>query len=110
MRMWMVDPKLMCRKHLLGEHVEIHMLVGCLRKDKNIKGYIEKGLIEPRSIYTRHNELAREMVMRGYRHNSSIREIGAKHWARLTARERLLTVDTIKSILELRKRCKECKV
>ena len=24
MRMWMVDPKWLCRKHLLWEHVEIH--------------------------------------------------------------------------------------
>ena len=23
MRMWMVNPKIMCRKHLLGEHVEL---------------------------------------------------------------------------------------
>jgi hypothetical protein len=30
MRMWMVPPKVMCRKHLLGEHVEIHMLAGSL--------------------------------------------------------------------------------
>ena len=25
MRMWMVNPRIMCRQHLLGEHVEIHM-------------------------------------------------------------------------------------
>lgn len=30
MRMWMVDPKIMCRKHLLGEHLELHMLAGCI--------------------------------------------------------------------------------
>lgn len=107
----MVDPKLMCRKHLLGEHVEIHMLVGCMRKDKNIKGYIDKGLVELWKIYTRHNELAREMTRRGYRHNSMIREIGARHWAKLTADEILLsTVDIKKSISDLRKRCKECQV
>jgi len=28
MRMWMLNPKALCRKHLMGEHVEIHMLVG----------------------------------------------------------------------------------
>ena len=26
MRMWMLPPETMCRKHLLGEHVELHML------------------------------------------------------------------------------------
>jgi hypothetical protein len=25
--MWMVDPRIMCRNHLLGEHAEIHMFV-----------------------------------------------------------------------------------
>ena len=30
MRMWMVNPGFMCNKHLLGEHVECHMLVGHL--------------------------------------------------------------------------------
>jgi hypothetical protein len=32
--MWMVDPRLVCSKHLLGEHVELHMFVGCLLKRK----------------------------------------------------------------------------
>jgi hypothetical protein len=27
----MVTPSRMCRKHLLGEHVEGHMLAACLR-------------------------------------------------------------------------------
>lgn len=25
MRMWMVDPTIMCRQHLLGEHYELHV-------------------------------------------------------------------------------------
>lgn len=32
MRMWLVPPSHMCRKHLLGEHVELHMLLGTLKK------------------------------------------------------------------------------
>ena len=40
MRMWMVDPKKMCRKHLLGEHVEIHMMVGTLLKGRSIDGFL----------------------------------------------------------------------
>ena len=32
MRMWNVDPKLMCNKHLLGEHVEMHMFFGTIQK------------------------------------------------------------------------------
>ena len=32
MRMWMVDPQIMCRQHLLGEHTEMHMFVGTLKR------------------------------------------------------------------------------
>ena len=46
MRMWMVDPRIMCRQHLLGEHVEIHMFVGAISRGKSVKGYLEKGLLE----------------------------------------------------------------
>lgn len=72
MRMWMIDPATMCRKHLLGEHYEIHMIIGAVTKGKNLAGYIEKGLIFPWSLYTRHCELAEEMVARGYKHNSNL--------------------------------------
>lgn len=37
MRMWMLPTAGMCRKHLLGEHVELHMLLGSLRRGKNIE-------------------------------------------------------------------------
>ena len=43
MRMWMVPPRKMCRKHLLGEHVEIHMAVATLRLGKSVAGFLEKG-------------------------------------------------------------------
>lgn len=32
MRMWMIDPKLLCRKHLLGEHNEIHKHLPSFRR------------------------------------------------------------------------------
>jgi hypothetical protein len=68
--MWMLPPNILCRKHLLGEHVECHMLVGSLNKGKNLQGYIDKGLIEVQSLRERHDILAREMEIRGYKHNS----------------------------------------
>ena len=32
MRDWKVNPKLLCRQHLLGNHLEVHMFVGTLRR------------------------------------------------------------------------------
>ena len=57
MRMWMVDPKTMCRKHLLGEHYEIHMLIGSMRRGKSIMKYIETKLLQPSAAAKRHDEL-----------------------------------------------------
>ena len=36
----MVSPATMCRKHLLGEHVEIHMAVASLRLGKSVDGFL----------------------------------------------------------------------
>jgi len=72
MRMWMVDPHKMCRQHLLGEHVEIHMLAGSLLKGRSIKKFLTTGLLEPQSMRTRHAELVNEMNRRGYQHASPL--------------------------------------
>ncbi|MEM4152548.1 MAG: pyrimidine dimer DNA glycosylase/endonuclease V [Candidatus Pacearchaeota archaeon] len=101
-RMWMVDPRKMCRKHLLGEHKEIHQLVGSLKKNKSIKGYIDKGLIETHNIEKRHEELVKEMKRRGYLHKSDLKIKNIKLF-------KAGKVDKKKSIQDLKKRCKECK-
>ena len=101
----MVDPRGMCDRHLLGEHVEIHMLVGCLRKKRNIGGYIEKGLVEVRSIRTRHAALVREMRRRHMNHASPLP--GRMPFAEKGAG--FGRVDRKASLKELRRRCPRCR-
>jgi len=48
------------------------MLVGALKKGKNIDGYFS--ILEPQSVVERHNALAEEMEIRGYTHKSPIEE------------------------------------
>jgi hypothetical protein len=72
MRMWNVDPKFMCNKHLLGEHLEMHMFAGSIEKGKNIKGFIDKGLVDIAGIMPRHQELIIEMESRGMKHKSPL--------------------------------------
>ena len=72
MRMWNVDPKYMCRQHLLGEHVEMHMFVGIIIKGTSLEGYIRGGLVEVHNIRKRHDELVAEMEKRGFKHHSPI--------------------------------------
>jgi len=100
MRMWGVNPKLMCRRHLLGEHVEMHMFKGCLDKGKSIKGYIDTGLVYTPLIGARHDELAQEMTKRGYSHKSKMEPfnvISAGYINRKT------------NLQELARRCPDCK-
>lgn len=72
MRMWNVNPKKMCSMHLLGEHTEIHMFVGSIRKGISMKGYIDKGYLEVHNLRKRHDELVKEMLERGYKHYSPL--------------------------------------
>ena len=100
MRMWMADPGTMCRKHLLGEHVELHMLVGCLNRGKRIDGFIKKGLVETKSIRERHAALVEEMCKRGYKHASPLPNFTPVDFGR---------VDRVKALTDLRERCPECR-
>jgi len=72
MRMWMISPHLLCRKHLLGEHVEIHMLCGAMQGGKSLAGHLERGQLEPQNAQRRHLELVVEMARRGYNHRSPL--------------------------------------
>ncbi len=98
--MWKVDPKRMCDRHLLGEHNEIHMFIGCLLSGKSIAGYISKGLVEVHSLRTRHDELVREMQRRGFRHFSPLPDF-EEFSAGL--------VDVRANEEELRRRCSRCR-
>ena len=97
--MWMVDPRLMCRKHLLGEHVELHMLAGSLRRGTGVRGFLENKLIEIHSMQRRHAELVREMERRGFRHASPLPQV----------EQRGGRVDRNANLMELARRCKDCR-
>lgn len=84
MRMWLTDPEMMCSKHLLGEHSELHMLVNCV--------------FDLDKIATRHNELSKEILRRGYNHNSP-----------LNRNMPILKIDKEESLKELLRRCNHCK-
>lgn len=110
MRMWMVDPALLCRKHLLGEHNELHMLAGSLLRGKGVQGFVQKGLLEPARLHQRHDALAREMLARGYKHQSPLPE-EAEVLAALAAypeHVRRAVVEVAVSAQELRRRCSHC--
>lgn len=104
MRQWMVDPRIMCRKHLLGEHVEHHMFVGAINKGTSITGFLKNNLLEPLSLLYRHAALVEEMERRGYKHKSPLAYPNfAKGDPAL-----LVQIDKDAAQAELVRRCPEC--
>jgi hypothetical protein len=104
MRMWNINPRILCRRHLLGEHLEMHMFKGTFEKGKSIEGYLERGLVNLGQIKTRHDELVKEMIKRGFNHKSPMQEFKEHN-----ENKNIITVDSIKNKLELANRCKDCK-
>lgn len=107
MRMWMIDPRLLCQRHLLGEHYELHKLVGCLRKGRSIEGYLRKQLIDPSSIYERHIGLEYELRRRGGNPMSPLVEAECEAFARWYG---AVLIDPGKSMSDLSARCEKCRL
>lgn len=75
MRIWDVDPAILCRNHLLGEHRELHGLWNILVEGK--QGYSHhpetvrwQGKLK--ALYLRHEALVAEMTRRGWNHASPL--------------------------------------
>jgi Pyrimidine dimer DNA glycosylase len=97
----MVDPKLLCRQHLLGEHVETHMFVGTLNKGISVEGYLSRGLLEIHHLRDRHDELVAEMLRRGYEHHSELPAFAVVEAGH---------IDVEANLEELASRCPDCAV
>lgn len=101
MRQWLVKPELLCRKHLLGEHVEHHMFMGTIKRGISVEGYLRDGLLEPRTLHKRHAELVAEMKRRGYNHKSPLPDVDTSH-----LRDGKISIE--RNIEDLRSRCADC--
>jgi hypothetical protein len=102
--MWNVNPRFLCRAHLLGEHRELHMLAGALRKGVRLQPLVAQGLVEPYAVQARHDLLVAEMEARGFRHRSPL---AAEPFA-----EPLLDGYVCEAVsrAELARRCEYCRV
>ena len=77
MRIWDISPKYLCRKHLLGEHRELHGLWNILTKHKGKGGYSQhpetrRWIGKLKALYCRHESQVIEMRKRGYKHLSPL--------------------------------------
>jgi hypothetical protein len=74
-RIWDLDPTLLCDRHLLGEHRELHAIWAILTTGK--RGYAHhpetlrwRGRLA--ALYARHEAEVAEMRRRGFRHASPL--------------------------------------
>jgi len=80
MRVWDVPPAMLCNKHLLGEHRELHGLWNIHVLGK--KGYslhpeTKRWAGKLKALFARHEMLVGEMQRRGFRHSSPLDEVYA---------------------------------
>ena len=107
MRMWMIDPRHMCDRHLLGEHGEIHKHRHIFEKKYSIRGRVEPIVqIEPKAMKIRHDELVREMEIRGIKHVSPYSLPDLRYLSRELVN---VKVDRVRSYIEIKRKCDECR-
>lgn len=109
MRMWNVNPKILCMQHLMSEHYECHTMTGTLRKGLSITRYLN-GLYDISKLIERHNILVEEILKRGYKHNSQITNQDKKiisNWLKNNSDYGL--VDSSKNLRSLSWKCKGCR-
>lgn len=70
MRMWNVPTRWLCDKHLLGQHVELHMILGSMKKKKNLGKLLTNGCVSLTSVNFFHLMTVIEMQRRDMKHNS----------------------------------------
>ena len=110
MRQWMVDPAVMCRKHLLGEHVEHHMFYGSINKGIAIDGYLANNLLELPTLAQRHAALVAEMKRRGYNHRTPLLEEHVRELCEYYPEEQVaVTINREAALNDLLSRCPECR-
>ena len=111
MRMWMISPDLLCGKHLMGEHGEIHKFLPSFRKGYSVDGRFNPVVqIQLNALEARHGELAKEIDRRaskGKGHKSPLKDI--PNLEKLYPQYYHKNVDTQVSLSDLIQRCPDCK-
>jgi len=107
MRQWHISPKCLCRQHLLGEHLEHHMFLGSLKKKRSVKGYIDNKCLIPVTLNYRHDDLVKEMILRGFNHKTPLDNV--ENYLDSYMFDVELSYDYLfYSVLSLASRCHEC--
>jgi len=99
--MWMLPPEMMCSKHRVGEHGEIHKFKKTFEKGYSISGRIHPVVqIAPAFMKARHDQLAEYL-----NHNSPYAMPDLSH---IPVHELNAFPSITQSMIDLGSRCEEC--
>ena len=101
----MLNPRALCRRHLIGEHGELHKHLHCWRKKYSIAGRIATNSIEPMAYAARHNALENEMRRRSMSPNSPLSQ---PDFSYLPMEQQTAKVSIRLAVQLLIGRCREC--
>lgn len=102
MRMWQVDPSLMCDLHITREHRDLHLTAKLIAEEKmrEVEVSAMRNKISTRHLPSRHEALAAELISRNIGHSCPLPDI---------TMPRLGEIDKSKSCQELMERCPHCR-
>jgi dimeric dUTPase (all-alpha-NTP-PPase superfamily) len=106
--MWMTEVSKMCDKHLRGEYVECLMILGTIKKKRNISGFIKNDLIELVSLKPRFYNLKSEMIIRGFK---AVKDLNINNADIEYLDKEIINhkINKENSLLILKERCPECR-
>lgn len=108
-QMWMVNTKILCKKHLLKEHDDIHFFINEIARGISLHNYVYNNKLEMQSLRNRHEEITREMASRAMEHTTPLPVLS---WSCVEEvfediyHKRINARDTFKELL---KTCKTCR-
>ncbi len=103
MRMWYVNPKVLCNQHLLGEHCEMHMFAGSILAKIKLHGYVTGNLLAGQFLQQRHDLLATELIRRGGNHKSPLQVVAVPEVYSVEP-------DVYSSVVHLLSHCTDCRL
>lgn len=106
MRMWMTNPRIMCRQHLIGEYRELFTFVGSIKKQISLDGYFKNNLVEPKSLISRYKQLKEEMLFRKYEPKAKF--IFNDNMLNYLDNKKFIMINKSKAKKDLLSRCEEC--
>jgi hypothetical protein len=101
MRMWCIQTHLMCKRHIVQEHADMHRFERAVKEGKDMSMYTETGHLEQDYIVKRHDELVKELGRRDISHKTPLK---------LSEQPYVGIVRSRRNQMELRKKCDACHV